>query len=80
MAVWAFYNHNEKAFVRKGCNAMLEMIVKQGGKGRMTVYAAGGHDAWSAAYREPDFAPWLFSQRIDGGAVAGKVVGKLAGK
>ena len=80
VAVWAFYNRNEKAFVRAGSNKMLEMIVKQGGVGRLTVYDAGGHNAWGAAYQEPDFAPWLFSQRIEGSTVEGKVVGKLAGK
>jgi len=79
-AVWAFYNSRETEGVRKGCNGTLGMVAKLGGEARMTVYAAGGHDAWSAAYKEPDFAPWLFRQRLDGGAVAGTVVGKLAGK
>ena len=78
-AVWAFYNSRETEGVRKGCNGTLGMVAKLSGEARMTVYAAGGHDAWSAAYKEPDFAPWLFRQRLDGVRWRGRLWGSWQG-
>jgi lysophospholipase L1-like esterase len=38
-----------------------------GGKPHYSEYVGLGHDSWSAAYSEPEFLPWLFSQKLGRG-------------
>lgn len=63
VAVWAFYNKEEGAFIRDNCDLMLETVVEKGGIARKTIYTGRGHDAWTRAYAEPVLIKWLFKQR-----------------
>ncbi len=66
VAVWAFYNRNEVAGLKEGCDDLLERINKLGGEVRRTTMETPklrGHACWKWAYAEPDLIPWLFAQR-----------------
>lgn len=63
LAVWAFYNKGDSDFVQTTCDGMLKRVLAQGGVPQRTIYSKHGHDAWSAAYSEPELIPWLFEQR-----------------
>jgi len=64
VAVWAFYNDDEKKFTQDSCEKSMQEIIKNGGVARKTVFNKKGHDAWSWAYAEPELIPWLFKQSL----------------
>lgn len=63
VAVWAFYNNGELDFIQDVCDNMLKKVINMGGIAQITIYPRGGHNAWSAAYAEPNLPVWLFKQR-----------------
>jgi len=60
--VWAFHNHDDPVVAVAKDEAGIEALRRCGGTARLTVFPAGGHDAWTAAYAKPELYEWLLSQ------------------
>jgi len=61
--VWAFHGAEDDVVPLAGDQAMVEAINACGGNARITVYPEVGHDAWTAAYNDPQLFEWLLQQR-----------------
>ena len=60
--VWAFHNRDDPVVAVAKDEAGIAALQHCGGTARLTVFPAGGHDAWSAAYAKPELYEWLLSQ------------------
>jgi predicted peptidase len=63
MPIWAFHNADDPAVPVEGTTEMVAAVEQAGGTPRMTVNPTGGHDAWTAAYDDPEVYAWLLRQR-----------------
>ena len=61
--VWSFHGAQDTVVPLAGDQATIEAIKACGGDARLTVYPDTGHDAWTAAYADPELYPWLLQQR-----------------
>jgi predicted peptidase len=61
--VWAFHNRDDPVVAVSRDEASIAAFERCGGKARLTVLPAGGHDAWTAAYAKPELYEWLLAQR-----------------
>ena len=62
-AIWAFHGKADKAVSPKRSREMVEAARKADTEVRYTEYEGVGHDVWVPAFKEPEFLPWLFSQK-----------------
>lgn len=63
VSVWAFHNVADAAVPADRTRDMIRAIRDAGGVASATIYDSAGHDAWTAAYGEPELIPWLLRQR-----------------
>jgi predicted peptidase len=68
--IWALHNDGDGIVGVGNTREMLRKIEEAGGKPRSTIYQAGGHNCWDAAYDEGALFTWLKAQRRAGAAVA----------
>jgi predicted peptidase len=61
--VWSFHGAKDDVVPLAGDQATIEAIKACGGDARLTVYPDTGHDAWTAAYADPELFTWLLQQR-----------------
>lgn len=61
--IWNFHGGRDNVVKTIRSRNIIDAIRKAGGKPRYTEYPQLGHNCWSAASREPDLLPWLFSKR-----------------
>jgi predicted peptidase len=61
--VWSFHGAKDEVVPLEGDQATIEAIKACGGDARLTVYPDTGHDAWTAAYADPELFTWLLQQR-----------------
>lgn len=62
--VWAFHSDDDGAVKVIRTRHMIEAFRKAGGTPKYFEYFGLGHNAWTTAYAEPEFLPWMFSQRL----------------
>lgn len=75
---WHFYNEGDyqrRGMPMRSLEAYRDMTNAAGGDFRIGSYPAGGHDAWTAAWKEPGVWSWMFSKTSDG-----KPVPKMSAK
>lgn len=64
MPIWAFHGRLDEVVPVNFSRALADGFrYSQGPLFRYTEYPEGGHDCWEQAYREPEFARWLFAQQ-----------------
>ncbi|WP_413247041.1 dienelactone hydrolase family protein [Sphingomonas sp. 1P06PA] len=63
LPVWAFHGDADDVVPPVGSFAMVEAIRACGGKPRLTIYPATGHDGWTPTYDDPALYRWLLEQR-----------------
>lgn len=64
LPIWIFHGGNDTVVKTVRSRLMNEAIKAAGGTlVKYTEYPDVGHDAWTAAYNEPELLPWLFGQR-----------------
>jgi predicted peptidase len=63
--VWAFHGTADTVVPPRRSREMIEALRRAGAAPRYSEYPAVGHNAWERAYREPELAEWLFSQRLE---------------
>ena len=68
--IWAFHGVEDNAVKLVRTVEMIDAIKAAGGNPLFSEYPYLGHDSWTTAYGEPEFLPWLFTQRREQPAVA----------
>jgi predicted peptidase len=61
--VWMFHGAADDLVPPLHARQMRDALRARGADLRYTEYAGGNHNAWDAAYAEPELVPWLLSQR-----------------
>lgn len=69
--IWAFHNSDDPLVPVQGTLDLVEGVREAGGDVRATINTIGGHDAWTAAYDDPELYRWMLDQRRDGGPESG---------
>ncbi len=64
--VWVFHGDSDPIIPVSESRKMVEAIKAEGGNVRYSEYKGVGHNSWDRAYSEPEFFPWLLSQRLAG--------------
>jgi len=62
---WIFHGEKDTINPVEYSQQMALALQAAGATPRYTEYEGAGHAIWNQAYNEPDFLPWLFSQRKD---------------
>lgn len=63
LPIWAFHNADDPVVPVAGTTGIVEAIAAAGGDVRATINETGGHDAWTAAYDDPELYAWLLRHR-----------------
>ena len=61
--IWAFHGADDKSVPVEETRKMIKALKKHKGSPKYTEYKKIGHDSWTPAFNEPQFLPWMFSQR-----------------
>ena len=61
--VWIFHGGADSTVPPSESRKMNDALKAAGGNVKYTEYAGVGHNSWDRAYAEPEFMPWLLSQR-----------------
>ena len=59
--VWAFHGARDTVVPLSESQRMVDALEACGGQVRFTIYPDAGHDAWTAAYANPELYTWLRS-------------------
>jgi predicted peptidase len=59
--VWIFQGEEDPVVPVSRARAWVAALREAGGAPKYTEYPSIGHDAWDAAFKEPDLAEWLFA-------------------
>jgi predicted peptidase len=62
--VWAFHSNDDNTVKVSRTRNMIAALRAAGGQPKYFEYSGLGHNCWDRAYREPEFLPWLFAQRL----------------
>lgn len=63
LSIWAFHGALDDSVPPRESRKMVEAVNRAGGKARLTVYPAMGHDCWTHTYARPGLWKWLTAQR-----------------
>ncbi len=66
MPIWVFHGDSDPAVPAKGDIDMVQAIEQCGGKPRLTIYPATGHDSWSESYANDALYMWFLRHRRGG--------------
>lgn len=58
--IWAFHGAKDDVVPVSATQTMADAMARVHGDMRTTIYPEAGHDAWSAAYADPELYAWLF--------------------
>jgi predicted peptidase len=61
---WIFHGDADAVVPVKESRMMVDALARHGAKIRYTEYAGVGHNAWDAAYAEPELMPWLLGRTM----------------
>jgi predicted peptidase len=62
--VWVFHGGADPTVPVAESRKMVDALKTAGNEARYTEYEGVGHNSWDKAYNEPEFASWLFGQRL----------------
>jgi predicted peptidase len=63
LPVWVFHGARDNVVPIENSEEMVTALKECGGNVRFTVYPEAGHDAWTAAYNNPELYDWFVSHR-----------------
>jgi predicted peptidase len=63
LPVWAWHGEADATIKVEKTRQMIEAITAAGGQPKATYIPNGGHNAWTAAYRDAELLKWLLAQR-----------------
>lgn len=61
--IWAFHGELDQAVKVERSRNMIAALTKAGGKPKYTEYKGEGHTIWTKVVMEPEWLPWMFSQK-----------------
>lgn len=64
LPIWVFHGAADKVVPVSESRKMVEALKMAGGNVKYSEYEGVGHNSWDKAYAEPEFMPWLLSQRL----------------
>ena len=59
VGVWAFHGDKDPTVPVACSEEMVQAVQAVGGDAQLTIYPDAGHDAWTAAYNNPELYAWL---------------------
>lgn len=62
--VWIFHGGSDTVVPVEESRKMNESLQASGGQVKFTEYPEVGHNSWDKAYADPEWAKWLFSQKL----------------
>lgn len=63
LPVWAFHGAKDTAVPLERSQQMIDVLKKEGGEPKFTIYPDAAHDSWTQTYNNPEFYEWLLAQR-----------------
>jgi len=60
--VWAFHGAKDQVVPLSESQKLVDVLQREGGNVRLTVYPEAGHDAWTETYANPELYAWLLAQ------------------
>ena len=61
--VWAFQSSGDGPGVVQATNRLVTALVRCGGRARLTIVKAAGHDCWTEGFQRHRAWPWMLAQR-----------------
>lgn len=61
--VWVFHGELDPVVSCDSSRRMVEIINRNGGNAKLTVYPGVGHDSWVPAYAEPELVEWIMEKK-----------------
>jgi predicted peptidase len=62
--IWVFHGGADPVVPVEESRQMVEALKANNANVKYTEYPGVGHNSWDKAYSEPDFVPWLLSQKL----------------
>jgi predicted peptidase len=63
LPVWAFHGAEDNVVPLERSQQMVEILEKEGGAPKLTIYPDAAHDSWTETYNNPELYEWLLAQR-----------------
>jgi predicted peptidase len=63
LPTWAFHGAKDEGVPPERSTAMIDELIKEGGKPKLTIYPDATHDSWTETYNNPDLYSWLLAQK-----------------
>ncbi|WP_425445583.1 hypothetical protein [Vibrio diazotrophicus] len=63
MPVWTFHGENDEVMPYKFTEEIANIINKNGGNAKFTLYSDTGHNCWDDAYKSEDLYNWFTSYK-----------------
>jgi predicted peptidase len=63
LPVWAFHGAKDTAVPLERSQQMIDVLKKEGGEPKLTIYPDVAHDSWTETYNNPELYEWLLAQR-----------------
>ncbi|NUQ71393.1 MAG: prolyl oligopeptidase family serine peptidase [Chthonomonadales bacterium] len=61
--VWCFHGGADEVVPPDRSQSIIDALIAAGGTPKLTIFPGVGHNSWDKAYRDPELAAWLFTQR-----------------
>lgn len=61
--IWVFHGAKDDVVPLKNSQDLVDVLTKQGGNVKFTIYPEAGHDSWTSTYENPDVFAWLMTQK-----------------
>ena len=61
--IWAFHGAKDNVAPLERSQELVDVLKKNDGNVRFTIYPDAGHDSWTETYDNPELYEWLFKQK-----------------
>ena len=61
--IWAFHGAKDNVVPLERSQELVDVLKKNNGNIRFTIYPDAGHDSWTETYDNPELYEWLFKQK-----------------
>ena len=61
--IWVFHGAKDDVVHLKNSQDLVDVLTKQGGNVKFTIYPEAGNDSWTSTDENPDVFAWLMTQK-----------------
>ena len=61
--IWAFHGAKDNVVPVERSQELVDVLKKNDGNVRFTIYPDAGHDSWTETYDNPELYEWLLKQK-----------------